>query len=50
MNNIVYNVEAKMEDLEKIIKKLLEIKRNGLRHENDNIFLENCNNILEKYN
>jgi len=50
MNNIVYNIEAKMEDLDKMMKKLLEIKRNGLRRENDNIFLENCNHILGKYN
>jgi len=50
MNNIVYNIEAKMEDLEIIVKKLVDIKRNGLRRENDNIFLENCKSILEKYN
>ena len=50
MNNMIYVVQAKMEDLETIVKKLIDIKRNGLRRQDDNIFLEACSTILSKYN
>ena len=50
MNNMIYVVQATMEDLETIVKKLVDIKRNGLRRQDDNIFLEACSTILSKYN
>jgi len=50
MNNIMYCIEANIEDLDQIVKKLIEIKRNGLRRNDDNIFLEQCFNIFSKYN
>ena len=49
LNNKLYTINATLEDLDKIVAKLVEYKRSGMLRQSDNLFLEECETILEKY-